>query len=155
MLRRITSTLVVLALAVVGFAAVGASPALAANSTCSTATTNWATGADPGTVDATTFWSFQCGGANNEDYSLAMEIQKKDVSGNWNPIQCGNVGGICHHNEPTSGWFNGGSPHSSEEIWNFYLQQCSQNLRFHVTVLFRGPSPDKNYNSSTRSTPSC
>lgn len=135
--------------------AFSASPALAANSTCTDHTNNL-TGWMISTDHIDTHWHFQCGGANNEDFFIGQALQFKNSSGVWTTADCPNgYLGQCVSFKPSTGWFNGGSDQSGDSGWNPSQQIDCKDWRMHTTVHFRGSSPDIVYNGTVQSIGGC
>jgi hypothetical protein len=142
--------LLVLVMCLTGFGAFGVaipSAALAADSTCTThrlTLSSWSTQFD----FANSTWDFQCGGANNEDWSVTLQFQWKDGSGVWHTFDCDN-GFPCQVGRPVTGTYNGGEEHSGTNTWNIAGQLNCLNVRMHGVVQFYGGSQPLNYNSIT------
>lgn len=144
-------------LAIAGFLAVGASPALAADSTCATHVlklTGWSIQID--TISHS--GDFQCGGANNESWNAELFLQFKNGSGNWVTAACPNSYlGLCINFKPTTGWYGGGDEHNWSGTFNVNEPggiDC-RDWRMHAGIDFHGGSPTIYYNSSVSSIGGC
>lgn len=140
--------LLILFAAIAAVFAFSATPALAANSTCTThnlAVTGWSIQTD----QATTSWDFKCGGANNEPYTIELDFQWEDAQSNWHTFDCDN-GLPCLTNRPGAfTYYNGGTEHSGTNTWNVAGQLNCADIRFHALVQFEFGSPSQKWNSIT------
>jgi hypothetical protein len=149
--------LITLVLAVVAFMCVGASPALASNSTCTNH--NVAAQGFGGSDQIYLGGDFQCGGANNEDYSVVETPQYKSHTGAWHDALCISQVPCARAYPIQTPWWNAGTRHiwslfqSTEHVYNLSNQNlldpnCTGDSnrfmpwRSKVTVVFRGSSPN-------------